>query len=173
MSMTGLDSRNARSSGYVLTGRAVLIWLLAFFGVVFGVNAAMIKVALDTMPGTEVDSSYRASMAFNADVETARRQTELNWTVNGRTARTADGRALVRVEAHDKAGAPVAGLVFAAVLAHPADKRADHSIKLTELRPGIYAGEAADVPAGQWDLVLTAARGAERQFLSKSRVILK
>jgi len=172
MSTSTIESDSHRS-GYVLTGRAVLIWLLAFFGIVFGVNAAMIKVELDTMPGTEVDSSYRASMAFNAEVETARRQAELNWSVNGRAVRTADGRALVRVETRDKAGAPVTGLAFTAVLAHPADKRADRSIVLRELRPGLYAGEAADVAAGQWDLVLSAARGPERQFLSKSRLVLR
>src|SRR5262249_60085245 len=91
----------------------------------------------------------------------------------GRAGRTGGGRAGGRVGAGARAGAPVTGLAFSAVLAHPADKRADHSIKLTELGAGLYAGEAADVPAGQWDLALSAARGPERQFLSKSRVILK
>ena len=71
------DSRPPR----VLTGRAVLIWLVAFFAVVFGVNGLMMTLALKTMPGTEVDSSYQAGNAFNAETAAARLQAERNWQV--------------------------------------------------------------------------------------------
>ena len=156
----------------VLTGRAVLICLVSFFAVVFGVNGLMMKLALDTMPGTEVDSSYRAGSNFNAEVQAARRQAERGWRVNGLAARTADGRAIVRVEARDKTGALMTGLAFSARLERPTDKRADRSIALAEQQAGLYGGEAADIAAGQWDLVLEADRGAERLYLSRTRVLL-
>ena len=41
-----------------LTGRKVLFMLVAFFGVVIAVNVIMAKLAIQTLPGTEVDSAY-------------------------------------------------------------------------------------------------------------------
>ena len=159
--------------GRALTGGAVLAWLIAFFAVVFTANGVMMKFAIDTMSGTEVDSAYRASITFNAEAQAARRQDERAWRVNGHAARTADGDAVVRVEARDKAGAPLTGLTFSASLDRPTDKRADRRIALAELQTGLYGGKAADVAPGQWDLVLEAERGGERLFVSKTRVFLK
>ena len=156
-----------------LTGRGVLVWLLAFFAVVFAANGVMMKFAIDTMSGTEVDSAYRAGITFNAEARAARRQDERAWQVNGHTARNADGGALVRVEARDKAGAPLTGLRFFAALERPTDKRADRRIVLSELQTGLYGGKAVDVAPGQWDLVLEADRGGEQLFVSKTRVFLK
>ena len=93
--------------------------------------------------------------------------------MNGHAARNADGGAIVRVEARDKAGVPLTGLIFSAALERPTDKRADHRIALAELKTGLYGGKAADVAPGQWDLVLEAERGGERLFVSKTRVFLK
>jgi nitrogen fixation protein FixH len=157
----------------VLTGRAVLIWLVAFFAVVFTANGVMMKFALQTMSGTEVDSAYRASLTFNTEAQAARRQDERAWQVSGHAARSADGGAVVRVEARDKAGVPLTGLAFSAALERPTDKRADRRMALAELQSGLYGGKAADVAPGQWDLVLEADRGAERLFVSKTRVFLK
>ena len=53
-------------------GRKVLFMLLGFFGVVFGVNFLMMKLAIDTLPGTEVDSAYSASLAYEQDIVAAR-----------------------------------------------------------------------------------------------------
>jgi nitrogen fixation protein FixH len=149
------------------------MWLVAFFAVVFTANGVMMKFAIQTMSGTEVDSSYRAGMTFNAEAQAARRQDERAWQVSGHAARNADGGAVVRVEARDKAGLPLTGLTFSAALERPTDKRADRHIALAELQTGLYGGKAADVAPGQWDLVLEADRAGERLFFSKTRVLLK
>ena len=47
-----------------LTGGKVLAMLIAFFGVVIGVNMIMMRLAIQTMPGTDVDSAYAASLAY-------------------------------------------------------------------------------------------------------------
>ena len=44
-----------------LTGRVVLISLVAFFAIVIAVNLVLAKLAIDTLPGTEVESAYGAS----------------------------------------------------------------------------------------------------------------
>lgn len=168
-----MQTKKLARRGRVLTGRAVLVWLVAFFAVVFAANGVMMKFALETMSGTEVDSAYRASLTFNAEAQAARRQDERAWHVSGHAARNADGGAVVRVEARDKAGVPLTGLTFSAALERPTDKRADRRMALAELQTGLYGGKTTDVAPGQWDLVLEADRGGERLFVSKTRVFLK
>ena len=164
---------NARPSTRPLSGRAVLGWLVAFFGVVIGVNLVMMKLAIDTLPGTDVDSAYKASLAYNAEIHAAQDQAARRWSVTGHLERDPDGAAAVNVEARDAFNVPLTGLVFSVRLARPTDKRADRAVALLERGPGLYRGQVADVGLGQWDLVIEADRGSERLFLSRNRVILK
>jgi nitrogen fixation protein FixH len=155
-----------------LSGRAVLIWLVAFFGVVLTVNMVMMKLAIDTLPGTDVDSAYKASLAYNGEIHAAQDQAARRWSVAGKVARSPDAVAIVTVEARDGESVPLTGLVFSARLSRPTDKRADRMIALGERETGRYRGEISDVGPGQWDLVLEASRGGERLFLSRNRVVL-
>lgn len=155
-----------------ITGRTVFIATAAFFGVVIAVNLVMIKFAVETLPGTEVDSAYRASLAYGAEIKAAQAQAQRQWRVDAHIERQADGRALVRVEARDRNGAPLVGLAFTGRLERPADKRADKDIVLAEVESGVYRGTVASVTPGQWDLVLESDGSGERLFLSRNRVVL-
>ena len=155
-----------------LSGRTVLICLLAFFGVVIGANLIMTKFAMDTLPGTEVDSAYRASLAFNSDIAAARAQEQRGWRVSAHVERKADGVAFVAVEARDRNGAPLSGIDFTARLARPTDKRADRIVVLNNRGAGAFRGAAAGVDPGQWDLVIEAEGAAGRLFLSTTRILL-
>jgi nitrogen fixation protein FixH len=155
-----------------LTGRMVLLCLLAFFGTVVGVNMLLMKFAIDTLSGTEVDSAYRASLAYENEIAAARDQNRRNWKVDAHVERRADGAATVRLDARDGNGAPLSGLKFSGRLERPTDKRIDRAVELAESGIGIYRGSASGVLPGQWDLVIEGeARGA-RLFLSRNRVIL-
>lgn len=156
-----------------LTGRTVLVYLLAFFGVVFAANLAMIKLAVDTLPGTDVDSAYAASLAYNTEIQASHDQDARGWRIVGQVERNGDGAAAVKVEARDARNVPLTGLVFAARLSRPTDKRSDRAVTLSEREAGIYRGQAVDVAPGQWDLVLEAMNGAERLFLSRNRLALR
>ena len=155
-----------------LTGRTVLVCLLAFFVVVVGVNAVMVRVAISTFGGVETENAYRAGLAFNQDRAAALAQDARRWTVDARLIQPTPDRAELVISLRDKAGAPVTGVDVAARLAHPADARRDHPVALTERGPGTFAGiSAAD--AGQWDLLIEVARNGERLFRSKSRIALR
>lgn len=160
------------ASGRPLTGRRVAIYLLAFFGVVIGVNGVMMTLAVETLPGTEVDSPYRASLAYNSEIAAAQAQAARAWRVAAHVERTSDSRASVRIEARDAADTPISGLAVTARLARPTDKRVDRPVSIAERGIGIYRGEAVDVPSGQWDLVIEAERGGDRVYLSRNRVVL-
>jgi len=155
-----------------LTGGKVLFMLIAFFGVVIGVNVFMMKLAIQTLPGTEVDSAYSASLAYKSDITAAHDQNARNWKVDAHIQRSADGGATLQVEARDNSGKPMSGLKFQGRFERPTDRRADQSVALAETGIGIYRGSASLIVPGQWDLVLEGDAAGQRMFLSRNRVLL-
>jgi nitrogen fixation protein FixH len=154
-----------------LTGTKVFLMLVAFFGVVIGVNVTMMKLAIATLPGTDVDSPYAAGLAYDREISAAQDQAARKWKVSAHIERR-DGNAVLQVEARDAAGQPLTGLKFEGRLERPTDKRADLAVELAEAGIGIYRGNAASVAPGQWDLVIEGDARGERVFLSRNRVIL-
>src|SRR5712691_10786283 len=136
-----------------LTGRKVLFMLVAFFGVVIGVNMVMMKFAILTLPGTEVDSAYRASLAYENEIAAAHDQNARNWKVDAHIQRSADGGATLQVDARDSSGKPMSGLKFQGRFERPTDRRADQSVALAEAANGVYRGSSPLISPGQWDLV--------------------
>jgi nitrogen fixation protein FixH len=155
-----------------LTGRKVLFMLLAFFGVVIGVNMVMMRLAIQTLPGTEVDSAYSASLAYQREIAAAQDQNRRNWKVDAQIQRAADGGVTVEVEARDESGEPLSGLRFLGRFERPADGRADQTMSLAETGIGIYRSRTPLIAPGQWDFVLEGDAAGQRMFLSKNRVLL-
>jgi nitrogen fixation protein FixH len=155
-----------------LTGRLVLIMLLGFFGIVFGVNFTLMKLAIATLPGTEVDSAYSASLGYEREIAAAHDQTARKWKVEAHIERDGSGGAILQVDARDDSGRPMTGLKFQGTLERPTDKRADLAVALAEVGSGIYRGSAPAVAPGQWDLVLEGDSAGQRMFMSKNRVLL-
>lgn len=161
-----------RQSPKPLTGRKVLFMLVAFFGIVIGVNMIMMKLAILTMSGTDVDSAYRASLAYENEIVAAHDQNARNWKVEAHIQRAPDGGANLQVEARDDQDRPMSGLKFKGRFERPTDKRADQPVTLAETGIGIYRGSAPVIAPGQWDLVLEGDAAGQRMFLSKNRVLL-
>src|SRR3954469_21229498 len=107
-----------------LTGRKVLFMLLGFFGIVIGVNMIMMRLAIQTLPGTDVDSAYSASLAYQREIAAAQDQDGRNWKVDARIHRGAAGGVTLLVEARDEGGKPVSGLTFQGRFERPTDRRA-------------------------------------------------
>src|SRR5262245_53259742 len=165
------DSRDTKgSTEFHLTGRMVLAGLVAFFGLVAGVNATMIYAAISTFGGVETESSYRAGLAFAREAATVEAQDARHWTVTA-NAVVKDNATVLEVTARDASGQPITNLAAIATLVHPTDRRADHAVPLVSDRAGRFRG-ATVATAGQWDLVIELSRDDERLFRSKNRVWL-
>ena len=162
----------AQKKPRVLTGRAVLIWLLAFFGVVFAINGVLVQAAISTFGGVETLSSYKAGLQFEREAGLAQRQDALHWQVGGTLKRDRAGDAVLDVTARDAQGALLRGLSAKARLAHPADDRLDRVIEIGAAGDGVFHG-ATTAQAGQWELIVDLYRGGERVFRSRSRVTLR
>jgi nitrogen fixation protein FixH len=163
--------RGDDSSEFRITGRMVFAGLVAFFAVVFGVNAIMIHAAISTFGGVETESSYRAGLAFANEMASAQAQDARHWNVTAQAALNGD-TTRVEVTARDAAGRPLSDLAATAALVHPTDRRADHAVPLTSDGAGLFRGQTA-AAAGQWDLVIELSRDGERLFRSKNRVWLR
>jgi nitrogen fixation protein FixH len=154
-----------------VTGRTVLVSLIAFFVAVAGVNAVMIKVAVSTFGGVETESAYQAGLAFAKETAAVAAQDALHWQVKAKISEEA-GATVVEVVATDAGDRPLAGVEATARLVHPTDKRADRVIELGEGAPGRFRGHGEPV-VGQWALVIELSRDGARMFRSRNRVFLR
>lgn len=161
-----------QSSGFKLTGRMVFAALVLFFATVAAVNAVMIRAATMTFGGVETQNAYQAGLAFNRAHAAAVAQDGRHWSAAAEITRSSGDGAQLVVSLRDGAGAQVSGVAVEARLAHPADARRDRHITLRERAPGTFEG-SADVPPGQWDLLLDVSRAEEELFRSKSRIVLR
>jgi nitrogen fixation protein FixH len=155
-----------------ITGRFVFIAVASFFAVVIGINVMMMHLAIATLPGTEVDSAYTASLSYQREIRAAHAQNDRNWKVVAHIERASDGTARLALEANAPDGKPLAGLSTFGRLERPTDRRADERFEMSEVSGGSYAGVARGVAAGQWDLVIEADRDGRRLFLSRNRIVL-
>jgi nitrogen fixation protein FixH len=163
---------SSRTTARPITGRFVLITLLAFFTVVIGVNMLMMQLAISTLPGTEVDSAYGASLAYQKEINAAHEQNARGWKVDAHVERQTDGNATLTLRAKDAGGTPLTGLAFSGYLERPTDRRADQPLSVTERGGGDYRGTARSVAPGQWDLVIEAIASGKRLFMSHNRIVL-
>jgi nitrogen fixation protein FixH len=152
-----------------LTGRTVLICLVAFFSVVAGVNGVMMTAAITTFGGVETASSYRAGLAFAREIEAVQAQDRLGWQVGVKAIGNA--ATAIEIAARDRADRPVSGLQAAGRLSHPMDKRLDRALVLREVGPGVFHADAAGA-TGQWDLVLELSQNGVPKFRSRNRLTL-
>lgn len=153
-----------------LTGRAVLLMLVAFFGLVIAVNVVMVRAAISTFGGVDTPSSYQAGLVFKAEEAAASAQNARGWRVTARLNPSPEA-IVATMDIHDAAGLPVAGADVVARLAHPIDERRDVALAVNEIGAGEYRGKGA-VASGQWILDIEITKGGERLFRSRNRVVI-
>jgi nitrogen fixation protein FixH len=155
-----------------LTGRTVLLCLVAFFAVVAAVNVIMMTAAVTTFSGVETKNAYQAGVSFAREEAAAEAQESRHWRVNSSLRDEAGGLTRVELSAQDRAGQPLAGLEATVSMIHPNDRRLDRPVTMQAGAPGRFSGVVRPSP-GQWDLVIELSRDGERLFRSKERIILR
>lgn len=162
------------AGGKPLTGRKVLLMILAFFTVVITVNLGiLLPNAIKTFRGIETPSAYRASQDFNATLATAAEQAARGWNIEAHVAREEDGVVIARITARDRDGQMLSPMEGEAMLARPADRKMDLVAPAELIGYGSYEARFEDVAAGQWDIVISFMRDGERVFHSRNRIILR
>lgn len=145
-----------------ISGRHVLLAVIAFFGVIIAVNAYFLVAAYRTFPGQVSETPYEDGVGFNRTVAQRRAQAELGWSATATT--TAQG---VEVDLRDRAGQPLQGLKVEGVLRRPATQAGQISLKFTEASAGRYVAKAGP-GSGAWDLHFVA-KGARAELFEGER----
>lgn len=159
-----------RQQPFELTGRLVLVCIVSFFLVVALVNAVMIRFAVVTFGGVETESAYKAGLAFKAETAAAVVQAARGWKVDVRLDPGGEG-VVVHVVVRDQAGQVVPHLAPEIGLAHPADRRRDVALKVSEQSPGVFRATASVAP-GRRTLEIALVRDGERLFRSVERIVV-
>lgn len=156
---------------FTLTGRHVLVAMVAFFVIVASVNGLMMRLAISSMPGLDARNGYDVSQRYNAEIEAAAAQTERDWHVAAQVSKRAYGT-LVSADISASNLTPLVGLTVHAALEHPATRQLDRGLTLKETTPGHYEGLAPGLPPGGWTLVLRADQPHIQQaaFISRNRI---
>ena len=137
-------------------------WLfVAFFGVVFGVNAVMVWIAITTWTGLETTGAYRLGIDYNRTLETADAQAALGWQVDLALERSAPQRAVIDLLLADRQGDAIGSAAVTAAFVRPTHVGHDRKIVVPHGGGGQYRAEVELPLAGQWDVRLEARNGTQ------------
>jgi nitrogen fixation protein FixH len=139
----------------VLTGRTVLIWLIATFAVVLGVNGFFIARAIGTYPGEDVHDPYLQGIGFNRTLAERHHQATLGWQASVEAKRSA-AATTITVTLVDPRRALPATLNLTGELRHPTDAERDRVLVFTRHDANTFIGRTSVVAAGSWDVVVRA-----------------
>lgn len=136
-----------------LTGRGVLLWLGAFFGLIFVTNAIFITVAVKTFRGEDEQRPYLQGVQYNRTLANRAQQASLGWqaTVDGQ--RSPNGETKIQVSLRGRNGEVRTGVRLAGELRHPADENRDRALRFSEVTPGLFVAQVK-AEAGNWDVVV-------------------
>lgn len=152
----------------VITGRMVLIGLIAFFGVIFAVNGTMLALALKTNTGMVANEPYRKGLKYNERIAAEQRQQALGW----KSEITVDAKAkrIVAVLT-GRDGAPLTGLQATAKVGLAVTDREDSSATLSETAPGRYEAAVEIADAGNFiaDLEVTDPNDSSQGVVYRAR----
>lgn len=151
------------SAGRPLTGRKVLLMMVAAFAVIVAANMAMLFAATDSFPGLVVANSYVASQGW--DRKTAA-QRALGWRAG---VVYEGGRLTVSMTGSD--GQPVPGLRVAVVIGRPASQAVDVRLELAE-GPGGYSAPLELAP-GLWRVEFTGAGAKGESYTAEAEFYVR
>ncbi len=143
----------ATTGGRVITGRHVLIGMIAFFGIIFAVNGVFLYTSLSTYSGVVSNEPYRKGLHYNDRIAADHAQHELGWTSDIVLSSTGDGLDII---INDRSGNPVGGLGFDGQLGRPATAAMDVDLEVKEMNPGRYHASFAKLESGAWQVDLAA-----------------
>jgi nitrogen fixation protein FixH len=155
-----------------VTGRTVLAWLLAAFGVITAVNMALIVFALRTFTGETQPKSYATGLDFNRTLEAVAAQRRLGWQVSGEVAPAGPGAIDIALTYRDDTGTPLTALNVAAEVSRPTTEGYDVGQALIHRGDGVYAGRLSVPLPGQWQVRVSARQGAAQLYVLDYRVVV-
>jgi nitrogen fixation protein FixH len=144
-------------------------WAIAgAFLAVVTVNGALAYFALHSDPGLVAEHPFELGNGYNRVLDAGAAQDALGWhgTIGFVGETGLSGR--IVAELRDPKGAPLTGLAVKAAVVRPVEPLPEQDLTLAASGPGSYAASLTLARAGQWEVRVTAARGADvYQFVQR------
>jgi nitrogen fixation protein FixH len=140
-----------------LTGRDVLFWLVAIFGLVIAVNTAFIVISVRTYRGEDEQKPYLQGVEYNHTLAERAEQAKLGWRATIGVSRLANGKARIVVLLVQSDGSAKSHAVLSGELRHPSDENRDLPLRLHEEGAGHYQDDINGVASGAWDVIIRAS----------------
>jgi len=153
-----------------LTGRHVLLMLIAFFGVTVGVNTIFITKAVSSFSGEDVKGSYRQGLEYNKTLESRSEQAALGWTIKTNLVEEKSDKQRLVIRITDSSNLPLTGLSINGVFKRPTDLDKDEQAVFSERGNGIYEINTV-LSKGQWTLKAIAA-SPNQSFRFEDRFVI-
>ena len=156
-----------------LTGKHVLFLFVAFFGIIFVVNARLIYLSQSSWTGLETHDAYRKGLKYNQQLSRSEAQNTRGWTMTLVQQKSPDGGVTLTATPKNKAGETLSGLNLSVVLKRPTHEGIDRHFPLKETKLGVYTGQSKKISLGKWYLFVTATRDKEVLYRSKNELYLR
>ena len=166
-----------------ITGRTVLIGMIAFFGVIFAVNGVFLYFALGTFPGLTSNRAYLDGLEYNRTLADGERQASegheppvprlasLGWKAETGIAVLSDGDEL-KVRILDADGRLVPYLSVTVEIVRPATSDGAQKLDLVASADGHVAAIGRLEP-GRWLVRILAARDGEQVYRVDDEVYVR
>jgi len=155
-----------------ITGRHVLLMLVAFFAVIIAANAIFITVALKSFPGESQKKSYLQGIHYNDRLAERIVQDRLGWQAQITSVeRNGDG-AFIEMHLSDARNDPLRVLVSDAELRRPVHHHEDKQLSFRALGDGVYRSDIEALASGVWDLTAVAKNARDERFDIRARIIV-
>jgi nitrogen fixation protein FixH len=138
------------------------LWLLiGGFSVALIANAALVYYAVGSWTGLETKQHYAKGLAYNDNLEGAKRQQSLGWQDKTVFTFTPGDTVSGTSEIHfsNKDGKPLDDLDVWILATRPTKEGHDREFTLTAAGDGVYRGVFSLPLKGQWDFRILAHRG--------------
>lgn len=149
------------------TGRHMLAIMLAFFGVIIGVNVTMAVMANTSWSGFVVKNSYIASQEFNRRAAEGREQDALGWRSQ---ISLRDGT--LRYALVDQSGASRVLSGGKGIIRRAVNDTGDHTLVLRPAGNGALEASVL-LEDGIWIIEILAEAGLERPYRETHRVMVR
>lgn len=140
----------SRKQEFRFTGWHMLASMLAFFGVIIGVNLTMARFAVSSWTGLVVKNSYVASQHFNAQLASAAAQNKRGWKSN-----LSYTQGTLSFTLHDRDGSALLLDQIKVTLGRPVFEQQDKMLALNLTTNGTYETQT-ELGAGIWAIRISA-----------------
>jgi len=141
------------------SSRTALLIIIGGFSVVFIANGALVYYAFHSWTGLESDQYYVRGLAYNDDIEGARKQQALGWKVVFKEKFDGPKSGVISVGLSDRDGRPLSGLRAKVFAVRPTQDGFDREFLLKDKNDGQYRATFSLPLKGVWDLRVVARQG--------------